>query len=159
LELIATWEHPGPGSYYDDVGNTAKSPHVLRSEVVVTEPGEEAQPEPTYWWWDSGRSRARLSWQTSMNWPLAVVYEGLDPDATYTVRLTGYNESLLRMDGVRVKPTLDGREMGQFKEFPVPPEHIQDRKLVLTWDQPDEGQLNWRQKSRLAEIWLLKQPG
>jgi len=159
LDLIATWEHPGPGSYYDDVGNTAKSPHVLRSEVVVTEPGEEAHPEPTYWWWDSGRSRARLSWQTSMNWPLALVYEGLDPDATYTVRLTGYNESLLRMDGVRVKPTLDGKEMGQFKEFPVPPEYIQDRKLVLTWDQPDEGQLNWRHKSRLAEIWLLKQPG
>lgn len=157
LDLIATWEHPGEGSYYDDVGNPAKSPHVLRSEEVVTEPGEEAHPEPIQWWWNEGKSRARLSWQTSMNWPLGVVYEGLDPDATYTVRLTGYGKSLLRMDGVRVEPTLDSKAMGEFKEFPVAPEHITDRKLVLTWDFPtDEGHLNWRQHSRLSEIWLLK---
>ena len=157
LYTIAKWEHPGPGSYYDDVGNLAKSPHVLRSEEVVTEPGEEAHPEPTHWWWDNGKSRARLSWQTSMNWPVGVVYEGLDPNATYSVCLTGYGKSLLRMDGIRVNPTLDGREMGEFKEFPVAPEYIQDHKLVLTWDIPlDETHLNWRQQSRLSEIWLLK---
>ncbi len=159
LNLIAAWEHPGPGSYYDDVGNTAKSPHVLRSEEVVTEPGEEAHPEPTLWWWDEGKSRARLSWQTSMNWPLGVVYEGLDPGASYTVRVTGYGQSLLKIDGVRVSPTSDGKiEMGEFMEFPVPPASIRDRKLVLTWDAPtDERHLNWRQHSRLSEVWLLKQ--
>jgi hypothetical protein len=28
---------------------------------------------------------------------------------------------------------------------------------VLTWDRPaDEGELNWRKRSRLAEVWLLK---
>ena len=158
LNLIAAWEHPGLGSYYDDIGNTAKSPHVLRSEEVFTEPGEEAHPEPTLWWWDDGKSRARLSWQSSMDWPLDVVYEGLDPDATYTVRLTGYGQSLLKMDGVRVEPTLDeGKEIGRFKEFPVSPEHLKDRKLVLTWDTPtDEEHLNWRQRSRVSEAWLLK---
>ena len=31
-------------------------------------------------------------------------------------------------------------------------------KLTLTWDRPlDEGHLNWRQHSRLAGVWLLKQ--
>ncbi len=157
LMTIATWEHPGFGSYYDDLGNAAKSPHVLRSEEVFTEPGEEAHPEPTLWWWDNGLSRARLSWQTSLDWPLGVVYEGLDPGAAYTVRLTGYHQSLLRIDGERVSPTLDGQEMGEFKEFPVDAKFFADRKLVLTWDSPaDEGHLNWRQRSRLAEIWLLK---
>src|SRR5262249_52653011 len=29
LELLRTWEHPGVGSFYDDVGNIAKSPHVV----------------------------------------------------------------------------------------------------------------------------------
>jgi hypothetical protein len=157
LNVLATWEHPGPGSYYDDLGNAAKSPHVLRSEEVFTEPGEEAHPEPTLWWWDNGKSRARLSWQTSLDWPIGVVYEGLDPAANYTVRLTGYHQSLLRMDGERVLPTADGQEMGEFKEFAVDPKFIADRKLVLTWDAPaDEGHLNWRQRSRLAEVWLLK---
>jgi len=158
LRLIAAWEHPGPGSFYDDIGNTAKSPHVLRSEEVFTEPGEEAHPEPTFWWWNDGKSRARLSWQTSMDWPEAVVYEGLDPSASYIVRLTGYGQSLLRMDGERASPTVNGKEMGEFKEFPVPVQSIKDRKLILTWDHPtDESHLNWRQRSRLSEIWLLKQ--
>jgi hypothetical protein len=47
--------------------------------------------------------------------------------------------------------------MGEFKEFPVPAEQVKDRRLVLTWDIPaDEEHLNWRQRSRLAEVWLLK---
>jgi hypothetical protein len=27
LEEIRTWENPGPGSFYDNVGHIAKSPH------------------------------------------------------------------------------------------------------------------------------------
>lgn len=157
LRAVATWENPGAGSYYDDVGHPGRSPHVKRAEETVTEPGEEAHPEPTLWWWDSGKSRARLSWQSSMNWPLAVVYEGLDPGGTYTVRSTGYGQSLLRIDGERVTPSVDGKLMGEFKEFPVAAEFLSDRKLVLTWDRPtDESHLNWRQQSHVSEIWLLK---
>ena len=32
LETLARWEHPGPGSFYDDIGNVAKSPHEVRTE-------------------------------------------------------------------------------------------------------------------------------
>lgn len=159
LIQIATWETPAFGGYYDDVGNTARSPHVKRSDFVFTEPGEEAHPEPILWWWDNGMSRARLSWQTSMNYPEAVVYEGLDPDAAYTVRCGGYGKFLLRIDG---EPVFDAApqtfEMGELQDFTVPAKYLEDRKLVLTWDYPtDEGHLNWRQHSRLAEVWLLKE--
>ncbi len=154
---IASWEDVGPGSFYDDIGNPAKSPHVRRSEDVFTEPGEEAQPSPTYWWWDSGKSRERLSWQSSMNWPEAVVYEGLDPDGDYQIRTTGYGQCLLLVDDERIAPRIDGIEIGMFKLFDVPAHALDDRKLVLTWDHPiDEGELNWRQQSRLSEMWLLK---
>ncbi len=60
-------------------------------------------------------------------------------------------------DGERISPRVDGKEIGEFKEFKVPSAIIQDRKLTLTWDPPtDEAHLNWRQQSRLTEIWLLK---
>ncbi len=157
LKVLADWENPGPGSYYDDVGNPAKSPHVKRSGFVFTEPGEETRPEATLWWWDDGRSRARLSWQVTMNYPEAVVYEGLDPAATYRVRCSGYGQFLMRIDGERVEAPNHLVTMGETLEFSVPAEHIQDRKLELTWDRPtDEGHLNWRQHSRLAEVWLIK---
>ena len=158
IERIHTWENPGPGSSYDDIGNIAKSPHVRSGEGINTDPQMRRNPNPTFWWMDNGMSRARLSWQCTMDWPLGVVYEGLEPKARYTVRLTGYGKSLLRIDGVRVTPTVDGKELGEIKEFHVPPELSDDGKLELTWDRPtDEGHLNWRQQSRVAEVWLLKQ--
>lgn len=158
LEVLRTWENPGEGSFYDDLGNAAKSPHVRFAPEVNTDPEMIEHPQPTYWWLNNGKSRARLSWQCTLEWPEAVVYEGLDPKAHYVVRSTGYGKALLRIDGQRVEPTIDGREMGQFKLFPVPQEALADRKLVLTWDTPkDEEELNWRQQSRIAEVWLLKQ--
>ena len=157
---IANWTSPGPGSFYDDIGNAANSPRVLRSEEVFTEPGEEANPAPTHWWWDNGMSRQRLSWQTTMDWPRAVVYEGINPSATYTVRTTGYGECLLRIDGERVQSSRERTEIGEINEFTVPVSALEDRKLVLTWDRPTgESHLNWRQQSRLSEVWLLKRSG
>ncbi len=154
LHDLAAWEHPGAGSYYDDIGNELKSPHV--DGDAEQEPESFRGPEPTFWWWDSGRSRARLSWQTTM-WPARMVYEGLDPRGTYVLRTGGYGQSLVRMDGQRVAPTVDRKKMGEFKEFAVSQEFVKDGRLVLTWDLPtDESHLNWRQHSRLAEVWLLK---
>ncbi len=155
LHELAIWEHPGPGSFYDDLGNIAKSPHVVHLDpengpVLTREPGV------TFWWWDQGKSRARLSWQVT-SWPAALVYEALDPNASYLVRSTGAGQALLRINGDRVEPTLDGKEMGDFKEFPVAATYVKDRRLVLTWDRPaNEENLNWRKKSRLAEVWLIK---
>lgn len=155
LREIATWEHPGPGSFYDDIGNIAKSPHV--TAVPPDYAGEETRtPEPTFWWLDHGKNRARLSWLTTM-WPAAMVYEALDPKATYVVRSTGLKQALLRINGERVDPVINGTAMGEFKEWRVDPRFVASGRLVLTWDRPkDEAHLNWRQQSRLAEVWLIK---
>jgi hypothetical protein len=154
LVEIATWANPGEGSFYDDIGNQADSPHV--DGDAEQDPDSFRGPEPLFWWWDNGKSRARLSWQTTM-WPRRMVYEGLDPQGAYVVRTSGYGQSLLKIDGMRASATADGKRMGEFKEFPVPKEQLADRRLILTWDIPaDEDHLNWRQRSRLAEVWLLK---
>jgi hypothetical protein len=145
LKELADWENPGPGGFYDDIGHLARSPRVVMGD-----------DEPLFWWWDQGKSRARLSWQVTM-WPARVVYEGLDPRGEYVVRTTGYGKPLLLMDGERIEPTVDGREMHGFKEFPVPAHLVFAGTLVLTWDRAgDERHLNWRQRSRLAEVWLMK---
>jgi hypothetical protein len=155
LREIAAWEDPGPGSFYDNVGNIAKSPHVVRAAFDASA-GPLREPGTTFWWWDQGMSRARLSWQVT-TWPVALVYEGLAEDGTYVVESSGYGQALLRINGELVKPARDGRNMGEKKEFPVDPKFLKGGRLVLTWDRPkDEGHLNWRQKSRLAEVWLVK---
>ena len=157
LEVIRTWETPGLGSFYDEVGNTAKSPHVIRGEGLNADPAMDKNPNPGFWWWDEGFSRKRLSWQTSMDWPLGMAYHHLDPAAAYRVRLTGYGQAKLRAAGELLTPTCQGKEVGEFKEFPVPANLIKDGKVVLTFDSlPDEAHLNWRRQSRVSEVWLLK---
>lgn len=157
LREIALWEHPGPGSFYDDIGNTAKSPRIQRAEIFFSDPAEEARPEPLFWWWDEGKSRQRLSWQLTMDWPEAAVYEGLDPDAEYRVRTCGFGQEILFADGVRLQPDIDGRGLGEIKEYAVPAEMVKDRKLVVTWEHPeDEKEIPWRQRSRIAEVWLIR---
>lgn len=142
LREIALWEEPGPGSYYDDIGHEEKGPRV--------DLGDE--DEPLFWWLDQGRSRLRLSSQTTM-WPKRVVYEGLDPQGQYEVKTGGQGQSLLRINGERVS----GRKEGDFHVFAVPAGALSGGKVELRWDVPqDEGHLNWRQRSRLAEVWLLK---
>ncbi len=158
LEVIRTWESPGRGSFYDEVGNIARSPHVIRGEGVNTDPMMVRNPNPGFWWWDDGASRKRISWQTSMDWPLGLAYHHLDPKSSYRVRLTGYGQAKVRANGQLLTPTRGARhEIGEFEEFPVPANVIQDGKLRLTFDPlPDEASLNWRKQSRVSEVWLLK---
>lgn len=161
LITIKNWTAPSCDGFYDDIGNPANSPHVKRSRFVFTEPDEEAHPEPTFWWWENGFSRARLSWQVTMNYPEAVVYEGLEPNWSYTIRCSGFGKVLLCIDGEPVYETpTRSLELGEVQDFVVPARFLTDRKLVLTWESPsDEDHLNWRQHSRLSEVWLLKECG
>ena len=159
MDLIRRWENPGPGSFYDEVGNIAKSPHVVRGEGVNTDPMMERNPNPGFWFWDGGNSRRRLSWQTSADWPIGLKYHHLDPAAAYRIRLTGYGQAKLRANGQLLTSTRGARhEIGEFEEFSVPRELLKEGLLTLTFDKlPEEAQLNWRQQSRVSEVWLLKE--
>ncbi len=158
LKTIALWENPGNGSYYDDVGNTGKSPRIKRCEIHYTNPEEEAWQEPTLWWFDNGKSRKRIAWLSSLESGEAV-YQGLDPDAQYRLRITGFGRPQIEVDGERINNSDEnGIELGEFKEYMVPSQSFQDREIIVKWTLPTEDlKKNWRQQSRICEIWLLKQ--
>ncbi len=158
LRELALWEEPVPDSFYDDIGNVAKSPHVVRDpEPNMTMPLVE--PSGTgCMWWENGKPRCRQSWVTYMDWPKAMRYSGLDPEKRYVIRTTGYVQCLLRIDGERVTPTVDGKGIGEIKEFPVPAELYKDSCIELTFDVPHEPGVNWRYTSRLTEVWLIPVP-
>lgn len=157
FEKVRAWEHPGPGSFYDEVGNVGKSPRVVRPERWNTDPNNDRGSNPDFMWVNEGDHRHKQAWISKLDWPVAVRYEGLDRDAVYVVRATGYGDCFVRGDGVRLVPTQYDKELGGLKEFSVPSRLISDGLLVLTFDVPFEPGINWRQQSRLGEIWLLKQ--
>jgi hypothetical protein len=145
LEIIRTWENPGPGSYYDDISNIANSPHVTTTVYDAVDFG----------WWESGYSRWRLSSQVYQNDPI-LEYENLDPNGRYIIRITGYGDALLRIDQHRMEPTLYNKDVEEFKEFVVPRSLIGDGKITLTFDRPEESHMRWRYFSRISDVWLIK---
>lgn len=156
LELIRTWEQPAPGSFYDDIGNIANMPRVDRAEAFnVDVEGLRTANVSFSSHIDEGKSRLRLSWLSHMDWPAALVYDGLDTGRPYVLRLTGRGDAFPVADGRLLDPSKYGKKIGDFKEFPVPEELTADGKLRVTFELPDEEGVNWRYSSMLTEAWLI----
>jgi len=145
LEIIRNWENPGPGSYYDNISDQSKGPRVKTRSDDATDVA----------WWDNGMSRKRLSTQLFQNFP-KLHYTDLDPDGRYTIRIAGFGEALLRVDGERIAPIVYNKGLEEFKEFKVAQKYVSDGALEVTFDQPEESNLNWRSHSKVCDIWLLK---
>jgi hypothetical protein len=145
IEVIYKWENPGPGCYYDNISDISKNPRVQTTVEDATD----------FAWWDNGMSRKRLSTQLFQNFP-ELSYAELDPNGRYLIRIAGYGDALLRIDGERVEPVLYNKGLEEFKEFLVPGKCVSDGKVEVSFDQPEESQLNWRQMSKVCDVWLLK---
>ncbi len=145
LEVIRTWENPGEGSYYDNISDISQSPRVKT----------RMRKSYGYAWWDGGMSRKRLSTQLFQHLP-EIVYTDLDLNATYTIRIAGRGEALLRVNGERIAPSAYPKELETFKEFHLSSKHIKNGKIVVTFDEPDELNLSWREQSTICDVWLLK---
>jgi hypothetical protein len=158
LDAIRTWENPAPGTFYDDIGNIAKMPRVERAEAFNIDPEGLRTPNVSFSSHiDEGKSRLRLSSLSHMDWPTAIVYDGLDTGRGYVLRLTGRGDALPRADGQLLQPSKYSKETGQFKEFPIPKELVADGALRVTFDPANEPGINWRYSSMLTEAWLIPQ--
>ena len=145
LDLIRTYETPGEGSFYDNI-SSSDAKHVI----------SETDDAIDYLWENNGLSRKRLSTQLFQFTP-ELQYNELDTNARYLIRVSGFGEALLRANGEHLKPTKYEKEFEQFKEFPIPDGLIKEGKLKITFDKPDEEHLNWRKRSRVTDVWILKQ--
>lgn len=156
IETIRTWEKPAADSRYDDIGHIARMPRVERGAAFNVDPEGLKTPNVSFSTHiDEGKSRRRLSWLSHMDWPHALVYDGLDPEGAYRLRLTGRGDAFPRADGQPLKASKYSKGIGEFKEYPVPKELIADGNLVITFDPPDEKGVNWRYSSMLTEVWLI----
>ena len=150
LAELRNWENPGPGGFYDDLGHIGRSPHVVRRFHPVRGAG-------SYWWLNEGQSRLRLSWLVT-HYPAALVYEGLDPAASYPLRCSGFGDLKPRVNGEPLESTYYETEAPALKEFPVPAGAIDHGKLTVMFDRVYLPGINWRYQPRLAEAWLIRAP-
>ncbi|WP_162344279.1 hypothetical protein [Cyclobacterium salsum] len=145
LDFIRTYEYPGEGSFYDNI-SSADAKHVTSKTDDAID----------FLWENDGINRKRLSTQLFQFTP-TLAYEKLDSDSDYLIRVSGYGEALLRANGQRLTPTKYEKGYEELKEFPLPRDLISDGQLEIRFDKPDEAHLNWRQQSRVTDVWVIKQ--
>jgi len=169
IDTILNWEDPGPGGFYDDLGNPGRQPHLVNADNFDADPGfvespqcehieivrnialEPSIPMPRPW---------RQSWldmaQTLYYTPLQMRYTDLDPNATYALRVvySGRFRPTMRLvaDGTHeIHPWMGQPNPPTRLEFDVPHEATRDGVLELEWQRKSG------RGPQVAEVWLIQQ--
>jgi hypothetical protein len=155
------WSNPGPGGFYDDLGDIRKQPHLVRDVTNEFDPENRINPLLGH----SPRPfDRRMSWfddaETRFEAPLHMRYDDLDPNATYKVRAVYAGDKWdtqmrLVADDIEVHNFIDKPNPIAPLEFDIPKDATKDGKLTLTWTQtPGRGSSG--RGCQVAEVWLIK---
>jgi hypothetical protein len=165
IRAIVHWTDPGPGGFYDDLGNVMRQPHLVRGAGFQADPGCYRTPRFGYVIGRQYYARYPRSWWDNVeaiyDAPLNMQYDDLDPQAAYSVRIAYAGDSprtkirLLADDKYEVHPESTKPRPAALVDYDIPREATRDGRLKLTWyRQPGLGG-NGR-GCAVAEIWLIK---
>jgi len=172
IAAIVGWEDPGPGGFYDDLGNVARQPHLVSGTSFAEDPARMQSPrigfeedlavdEPDE---QPGVAR-RVSWldhaEALYDTPLQVRYPELDPQARYRLRVLYAGDApkrkirLVANDGTEIHPLLTRPLPFKPLEFDLPLPATAGGQLTLTWSgEPGLGG-NGR-GCQVSELWLMR---
>jgi hypothetical protein len=164
IEEIVNWTNPGPGGFYDDLGDPANQPHLIRGEGFAGDPAFLTSSLVAF-----GNRPAniggRISWwthaETLNDQPLEMLYPDLDPAAQYRVRVVYGGDAapvpirLMANEKFAVHPFTPKPAGFVPLEFDVPREATAAGQLRLTWSKPLGLGGNGR-GVQVAEVWLMR---
>ncbi len=172
IKEILQWTNPGPGGFYDDLGNSARQPHLVLGRAFAADPAFLDSPHAGF---EKGRAGVdsdeipqgvrRVSWvdhAESLNeTPLSVRYSDLDPDAHYKIRVVYAGDSLTRKirlvanDGIEIHPLITKPYPIRPMEFDLPVQATRSGQLILSWFRETGLGGNGR-GCQVSELWLIK---
>jgi hypothetical protein len=165
IEEVLNWANPGPGGFYDDLGDLSRQPHLVRGLGSVADPEFRASSLVGFDSPDLFGDEVPISWkrwaESLFDAPLKLHYAGLDRRARYRVRVvySGDNRA------AKIRMTCNGdSEIHPFMrkpwpprplEFDIPSEATAVGELTLMWIQEPGLGGNGR-GCQVAEVWLSK---
>lgn len=172
---ILGWTDPGPGGFYDDLGNVARQPRLVRGRSFAEDPGSFHSARVDFAEGPTGETPHHDAGAWRMSWmdhaealydaPLQMTYTNLDPNAHYKVRVVYGGDTpnrkirLLANHNLEVHPYLAKPRPLKPLEFAIPAEATREGRLTLSWfAEPGLGG-NGR-ACQVSEVWLIKdRPG
>jgi hypothetical protein len=165
LRSIVHWTDPGPGGFYDDLGNATRQPHLVPGVGFQADPGCYRTPRFGYVSSTAYHARLPRSWWDSVEMiydgPLKMRYDNLDPHAAYAARISYAGDSprtkirLLANEKIEIHPEQTKPRPAAVVEYAIPREATRDGRLTLTWYRTQGLGGNGR-GCAVAEIWLIK---
>ena len=166
IAAIVNYTNPGPGGFYDDLGDPSHEPHLVLGhgwkgdpQLYETTINGVADMIPN----DS----LRVSWinyaETLYDSPLEMIYPNIDPRLRYKVRITyggeGYSLPLrlVANDTLEIHSARKRATNPEIVEFDIPQEATRSGKLDLKWTRPS-GIGGGGRGLQLAEVWLIPLP-
>jgi len=153
---------PGPGGFYDDLGDLAQQPHLVYPVEYGDDPDFRRSPVAGFGsragWPTAWRQNAQVVYDA----PVHMRYDGLDPGASYRVKVVYAGDSFrnkirLDADGETVHDWLQKPVDPEPLEFAVPAKATADGSLTLSWRQEPGKGANGR-GCQIAEVWLIRAP-
>lgn len=170
IREITEWTDPGPGGFYDDLGNPALQPRLQPGVGADRDPAFIRTPMNAHFPADGPPQPLRRSWLDYIwglnDLPITLRYTGLDPRATYEVRVVypkypaAAGQARLRLranDSIEIHPYLAQPEPVAPLTFAIPPAATRDGQLTLTWNR-DPGLGGSGKGCDIAEVWLRRRP-
>jgi hypothetical protein len=165
LEALLDRTNPGPGGFYDDLGNLTCQPHLVRGLGAKQDPEFRATSLVGFGypqWCTVPAPMAWKRWAESL-WdaPLELHYSNVDPNAQYTVRVVYSGDSpemkirLVAADNLEVHPFIPKPLPIRPLEFEIPVDATRRGDLILRWFREPGLGGNGR-GCQVAEVWLIK---
>jgi hypothetical protein len=162
IDEILNWTNPGPGGFYDDLGNLSQQPHLVPGESFEKDP--DFLKSPHIGFGRAPQQGARTSWYTDAETlgdePLRMRYTGLDPETKYRIRVVYGGDMpqvpmrLVANGAIEIHPFLKKPSPQAPVEFDIPREATHSGTLLLEWTVPQGAGGNGR-GCQVAEVWLM----
>lgn len=174
IDRILNWTNPGPGGFYDHLGDANAMPHLVRRVAYADDPSFTRSPRfgfivpKSFSGGGTLPSQARRSsWRYSemaahtpthgATPPLEMLYRDLDPKGRYRVRVIYATENpgqvaLTANERFEIHPLITKTVQTAPLEFEIPPEATAGGELRLAWTSSGGRSL------QVAEVWLVRSP-
>ncbi len=164
IDAIVNWTDPGPGGFYDDLGNPLRRPHLVMGSAYDKDPAFLHAPQTGFDWEPAWRRSWCRHAGALIDETLRMRYAGLDPEALYTVRIVYTGDMfqakvrLVAGESLEVHPyLLKPRDMKPL-EFDLPHAATGSGSLDLTW-HAEKGRGGNGRGCQVSEVWLIKRSG
>ncbi|MBI4906731.1 MAG: hypothetical protein HY820_24090 [Acidobacteria bacterium] len=164
LDEIVNWTNPGPGGFYDDLGNMLAQPHLVIGDGFEKDPDFLRSALMGF-----GSRTPQDGWRTSWYNHAETMYDGkvrmrytdLDPKARYRLRVVYAGDQ----PGIPIKLVANGSQQIHDYirkpapiapvEFDVPAEATRGGTLELEWTRPP-GLGGAGRGAQVSEVWLVR---